>query len=91
MHHVIDPWIDENIQSRSSESDYQRSRRGLPPEWGKSNAVICGSILMGLNFIHSTLTVTKTPGKPWPAFIIFFTLLVGSLEIVWISFWKYYN
>lgn len=54
------------------------------------HVVICGLVLMGLNFIHSVLTIAKTPGRPWPGYIIYFTLLVGSLEIVWISFWKFY-
>ena len=55
------------------------------------HVVICGLILIGLNFIHSILTIAKIPGKPWPAYIIFLTLLVSSLEVVWISFWKFYN
>ncbi len=53
------------------------------------HVVICGIVLMGLNFIHSILTITKTPGRLWPGYVIFLTLLVGSLEIVWISFWKF--
>jgi len=28
------------------------------------HVVICGLALMGLNFIHSILTIAKTPGKP---------------------------
>lgn len=52
--------------------------------------VICGLFLIGLNFTHSILTIAKIPGKPWPAYIIFLTLLVSSLEVVWISFWKLY-
>lgn len=55
------------------------------------HVVICGLILIGLNFIHSILTIAKIPGRPWPGYIIFLTLLVSSLEFVWISFWKFYN
>ena len=54
------------------------------------HVVICGLVLMGLNFIHSMLTIAKTPRRSWPGYIIYLTLLVGSLEIVWISFWKFY-
>ena len=54
------------------------------------HVVICGLVLIGLNFIHSILTIVKTPGRPWLGYIIYLTLLVGSLEIVWISFWKFY-
>ena len=54
------------------------------------HVVICGLVLMGLNFIHSILTIAKAPRRSWPGYIIYLTLLVGSLEIVWISFWKFY-
>ncbi len=55
------------------------------------HVVICGLVLMGLNFIHSILTIAKAPGRPWPGFVIYLTLFVGSIEIVWISFWRFYN
>ncbi len=55
------------------------------------HVVFCGLILMGLNFTHSILAIAKTQQKGWPGYIIYFTLLVGSLEIVWVSFWKLYN
>ncbi len=53
--------------------------------------LICGLILIGLNFIHSILTFSKSPGRSWPAYIIFITLLVSTAEVVWISFWKLYG
>ncbi len=53
------------------------------------HVVICGLVLIGLNFTHSILTIAKTPGKLWPGYIIYFTLFVGSLEVVWVGFWKF--
>ena len=54
------------------------------------HVVICGLILIGLNFIHSMFTIAKIPGRSLPGYIIFLTLLVSSLEVVWIGFWKFY-
>jgi len=55
------------------------------------HVVICGLILIGLNFIHSILAIANMSGRSWPGYIIFLTLFVSSLELVWISFWKFYN
>ena len=54
------------------------------------HVVICGLVLMGLNFIHSILSIANVSGRTWPGYIIYLTLLVGSLEVVWVSFWKFY-
>ena len=50
---------------------------------------MCGLILCGLNFAHSLRTIARTPGRKWPAYIIFITLLVGSLELVGVALWKF--
>ncbi len=55
------------------------------------HVVICGLILIGLNFTHSILAIANISGKSWPGYVIFLTLRVSSLEFVWISFWKFYN
>ena len=55
------------------------------------HVIICGLVLIGLNFAHSILTIAKRSEKKWPAYLIYLTLLLGSLEIVWVSFWKLYN
>jgi hypothetical protein len=50
---------------------------------------MCGLILCGLNFAHSLRTIAQTPGRKWPAYIVFVTLLVGSLELVGVALWKF--
>jgi hypothetical protein len=49
---------------------------------------VCGLILCGLNFVHSLRTVARTPGRKWPAYVVFITLLIGSLELVGVALWK---
>jgi len=55
------------------------------------HVVICGLVLIGLNFTHSILTIAKIPARPWTGYIIYLTLLISSLEVIWVSFWKLYN
>jgi hypothetical protein len=54
-----------------------------------AHIVMCGLILCGLNFAHSLKTIARTPGKNWPAYIVFITLLVGSLELVGVALLKF--
>ena len=55
------------------------------------HVIICGLVLIGLNFTHSILVIARASGKTWPGYVIYVTFLVGSLEIVWISFWKFHT
>jgi len=50
---------------------------------------ICGFVLICLNFVHSILTITKSFGKLWPGYVIYITMFIGSLEVVWVGFWKF--
>jgi len=52
------------------------------------HVTLCGLILTGLNFLHSLRTITRTQSNKWPAYVIFITLLVGSLELVGVALWK---
>jgi hypothetical protein len=54
-----------------------------------AHIAICGLILCGLNFAHSLRTISQTPGRKWPAYIVFITLLVGALELVGVALWKF--
>jgi len=53
------------------------------------HVALCGLVLMVLNFIHSIRTITKTGERLWLGYIIYFTLFIGSLEIVWVGFWRF--
>lgn len=48
-----------------------------------------GLILIGLNFTHSLYTVARTADSKSPAYLVFISLLVGSLELVGVALWKF--
>ena len=54
-----------------------------------AHVTLCGLILIGINFAHSVRTITKTPGARLPAYIVFLTLFIGSLELVWVALWNF--